>query len=434
MFTNVTHLLCGADFDEKDASEALDIYDIPSVTGEWVKASVRLGRLACPKTYHPMPGGLFQSIVAAVAQLNVNDRKKLYALITFHGGRVERNFTSKTTHLVCGIATGNIYAKAMEMKSEKFSVITPDWFYECLKAQEIIDAKPYHPRLLKPAMAPNSGSSSDSRSLSSILGLDDLKIDLKKNDSNQRAKPTISDTVMDTQPIKSVSTAAYTTVSSGSAITTTSALAAAATTTTLQSTTTNADDARSKADPTQTKPLDAVKPIPKMLTNQSTANQSKPFFDATNKERIVSRFVSMKLKSNGSNETIIIFLCLRFLFISGLAANTNYGATNTLVVIIIIIKTANAFDTSTNAATYSGTTNTHTTNTGPDAIPAKAARTTTQNGQSTSDYDAAAATTTISETSTKCKCRQCSPNAFRIHLNLGVLELPSFRFHFSNSK
>lgn len=280
MFPNVTHLLCGADFDEKDATEALDIYDIPSVTGEWVRASIRLGRLACPKTYHPAPGGLFQSIVAAVAQLNVNDRKKLYAFITFHGGRVERNFTPRTTHLVCGIAAGNIYMKAMEMKSDKFCIVTPDWFYECLKAQEIIDAIPYHPRLLKPALAQssNSSSSTDTRSLSSILGLDDLKIDLKKS-----AKPSISDAIsktsMDMQPAKSVSMAANTTMNSG-LITTMSTAAVA--TTTMPLATTNADSIH-------TKPSDAVKSIPKIITNQPNANQSRPLIETTiNKERIVS--------------------------------------------------------------------------------------------------------------------------------------------------
>lgn len=287
MFSDVTHLLCGNDFDEKDASEAIDIYDIPSITGEWVKACVRLGRLACPKTYHPMPAGLFQSIVAAVAQLNVNDRKKLYALITFHGGRVERNFTPKTTHLVCGIATGNIYVKAMEMKSDKFSIVTPDWFYECLKAQEIIDAKPYHPRLLKPAIAPNS-SSSDTRSLSSIIGLDELKLDLKKSDY-QRAKAKPSDTVskltsLDTQPVRTMNTTANITgITVSSGVTTTTAAA------TLPSTTTM-DDVRSKTDSIQTKPSDTVQSAPRMSINQSTTNQSKPLMESStaNKERNVS--------------------------------------------------------------------------------------------------------------------------------------------------
>lgn len=282
MFSNVTHLLCGDDFDEKDANEAIDIYDIPCVTGAWVKASIRLGRLACPKTYHPIPSGVFQSIVAAVAQLNVNDRKKLYALITFHGGRVERNFTAKTTHLVCGIATGNIYMKAMEMKSDKFSIVTPDWFYECLNAQEIIDAKPYHPRLLKPGIAPNS-SSTDTRSLSSILGLDDLKIDLKKSDG-YRAKPLSaleSVSKADTQPAKTINATANTTaMAASSGVTTVS---------TTQPSTAATDDVRPKSDSIQTKPSDTVQSAPKMPTNQSIGNQSKPPMESsTNKERNVS--------------------------------------------------------------------------------------------------------------------------------------------------
>lgn len=167
MFTNITHLLCGTGFDEKEIGEAADIYDIPSVTGEWVKACVRLGRLACPKIYHPIPNGLFAPVVAAITELRVEDRKKLYALLTFHGGRVERNFTANTTHLVCGAATGVVYNRAMELKSDKFCIVTPDWFYECLKAQTLIDAKPYHPRLLKTSAQSNMKSF---ESLQDVLG------------------------------------------------------------------------------------------------------------------------------------------------------------------------------------------------------------------------------------------------------------------------
>lgn len=177
MFANITHLLCGTDFDDKDIGEATDIYDIPCVTGEWVKACVRLGRLACTKVYHPVSSGLFTSIVAAIADLNAHDRKKLYALITFHGGRVERNFTPKTTHLVCGHAAGNVYKSALDMKSDRFSIITPDWFFECLKMQELIDTVPYHPRLLTSV---GQNCNSDGRSLASIIGLDDPKSDVKK--------------------------------------------------------------------------------------------------------------------------------------------------------------------------------------------------------------------------------------------------------------
>lgn len=163
-------MLCGADFDESDIGEATDVYDIPSVTGEWVKACVKLGRLVCPKIYHPIPNGLFTSVVAAISELGTNDRKRLYALITFHGGRVERNFTPKTTHLVCGIASGDAYTKAMELKSDKLCIVYPDWFYKCLSEQELIDPKPYHPRRLK---APIQNVKYDMRSLAEIIGTED---------------------------------------------------------------------------------------------------------------------------------------------------------------------------------------------------------------------------------------------------------------------
>lgn len=207
-------MLCGVDFDEKDTAEATDIYEIPVVTGDWVKASIRLGRLACPKVYHPIPSGIFTSCIVAIAQLNANDRKKLYALITFHGGKVDRHFTSKTTHLVCGIATGDIYNKAMDIKSGSFCIVTPDWFYECMKADELIDPKPYHPRLLEPA---HFNTTVDTRSLSSILEWDDIKTEIKKTET---VKP-ISESVAKSTAITQNMMKNVTTSSSVSATTTT---------------------------------------------------------------------------------------------------------------------------------------------------------------------------------------------------------------------
>lgn len=278
MFSNVTHLLCGSDFDDKDTlAEATDIYDIPSVTSEWVKASVKLGHLACPKIYHPFPNGLFTSCVVAVAQLNANDRKKLYALITFHGGRVERHFTSQTTHLVCGIGAGNIYTTAMEMKSNKFHIITPDWFYECLKAQDIIDPKPYHPRLLKPGIPNNTN---DARSLSSILGLDDLKTDIN-NKKTETAKPINQTTMKLSEPISS--TLSLSSSSSSSLVTgmtmkvTNTVVTAITTSTTTTLLPSMAGDNKSKIDKSQTKLMDTQQTDvkQKLQTNQAIANQNK---------------------------------------------------------------------------------------------------------------------------------------------------------------
>lgn len=168
MVTNITHLLCGADFDENDIAEATDIYDIPSVTGEWVKASVKLGRIANTKVYHPMPDGLFATLVVAITQVSAADRKKIYAFVTYHGGQVGRSLSAKTTHFICGAATGNAYNKAMEMQLEKLAIVTPDWLFESIKQERLLDTKPYHPRLLNgPAQ-----NLDNEQSLSSILGID----------------------------------------------------------------------------------------------------------------------------------------------------------------------------------------------------------------------------------------------------------------------
>lgn len=185
MVTNITHLLCGADFDENDIAEATDIYDIPSVTGDWVKASAKLGRLACTKAYHPIPSGLFTALVVAVTQLSVADRKRIYAFVTYHGGRVVRCITPRTTHLICGAPSGLTYNKAIEMKLDKLAIVTPDWLFECIKCENLLDTLPYHPRLLN-GTAQNMDND---QSLSSILGMDVDQIDsqtiIEKTDAIQ---------------------------------------------------------------------------------------------------------------------------------------------------------------------------------------------------------------------------------------------------------
>lgn len=265
MFTNITHLLCGADFDDKDIGEATDIYDIPAVTGEWVKASVRLGRLACTKVYHPMSNDLFAPIVAAIADLTPNDRKKLYALITFHGGRCERNFTAKTTHLVCGSTNGNVYKSAVDIKSDKFSIITPDWFAECLKAQEIIDTVPYHPRLLTSV---GKNNVSDGRSLASIIGSDDPRFEVKKTEPAKYS--TLTAQVKAQFAAKTIPNSTINATSSISTVTTSMASV------------TTAVVNQKPAEPIHTKPMDSQRNLPNQLMN----NLAKPTEQAI-KEKIV---------------------------------------------------------------------------------------------------------------------------------------------------
>lgn len=180
MFSNITHVVCGKNFDENDIAQATDLYEVPSVTEHWIIMSAKIGRLAATKPYDPLPNGLFAQINAAIVQLSVADRKKLYAIVTFNGGNVERNFSGKTTHLICGTANGSAYKKALEINSDKLAIVTPDWLFECLKLHELIGTQLYHPRLLtempagvkKQVLGRNQNIENDNQTLSSILGLD----------------------------------------------------------------------------------------------------------------------------------------------------------------------------------------------------------------------------------------------------------------------
>lgn len=132
-------MLCGEGFDESEIAQAADLYEIPSVTEAWVIASAKLGRLASTKPYDPTPNSkCFSQVFACISQLSSTDRYRLYALITSNGGVVERNFTPRTTHLICGSADGPAYAKAVTIKNDNFCVVTPDWIIDSLNGNCIV--------------------------------------------------------------------------------------------------------------------------------------------------------------------------------------------------------------------------------------------------------------------------------------------------------
>lgn len=145
----VTHVICGKDFDETQIAEAQDLYDLPAIDERWVLASTKLGRLASTKPYDPLPNKLFSGLVFALTGgLSANDNKTLYAMIRFHGGVIDRNYTERTSFLICPSATGAAYAKAVAVGSERTKVVTPDWVLDCIQESRIVDAQNYHPALL----------------------------------------------------------------------------------------------------------------------------------------------------------------------------------------------------------------------------------------------------------------------------------------------
>lgn len=89
----------------------------------------------------------FRNLNFSISGLGPNDCKTLYALVSFYGGKVDKNITTNTTHLVCGAADGLAYNSLKN--NTRLIIVTPDYVVDCVKSTSIVDPAAYHPRLLK---------------------------------------------------------------------------------------------------------------------------------------------------------------------------------------------------------------------------------------------------------------------------------------------
>ncbi|XP_059049023.1 PAX-interacting protein 1 isoform X3 [Achroia grisella] len=144
----VTHLICGQNAADTDLDDAQDIYQIPAVTENWVLACIRLKKLANHKPYNPIRNKIFSNVVACVSKVSAADCKALFALITYHGGKVKLQLDSQCSHLICGSASGKKYQTALTFSSSKIKIVTPDWVLESLRARIQAVAEVFHPKLL----------------------------------------------------------------------------------------------------------------------------------------------------------------------------------------------------------------------------------------------------------------------------------------------
>ncbi|CAH2093665.1 unnamed protein product [Euphydryas editha] len=143
----VTHLICGNNAADTDLDDAQDIYQIPAVTENWVLACARLNKLANTKPYFPSKNKIFSNVTACVSKVTPADAKALFALITYHGGKVKLNLDTHCTHLICGSASGKKYSAALTLSS-KIRIVTPDWVLESVRARIQTVTEVFHPKLL----------------------------------------------------------------------------------------------------------------------------------------------------------------------------------------------------------------------------------------------------------------------------------------------
>ncbi|CAF1932908.1 unnamed protein product [Rotaria magnacalcarata] len=185
-----THVICD-DFEsnKSELEQAIEIYQTPIVTSDWIKACLKSDTLLPIDSYRSVDNTnnhdntkegdkdnikrLFHSCTFANANLLNDDHNKIYALATYYGGRWMANLDSFVcTHIICASALpadyklGHIYNSsediderlqdAYEIQSERVHLVTPDWIIDCINENNLFDEDNYHPDLLK-----NSNESMD---------------------------------------------------------------------------------------------------------------------------------------------------------------------------------------------------------------------------------------------------------------------------------
>ena len=171
-----THVICDDFESNKDELEqAIEIYQTPIVTSNWIVACVKANTLLPTDAYRSAEEKtnndaqdnkrLFQSCTFANANLINNDHNRVYALATYYGGRWIANLDSFIcTHIICASAftsnakTGDAnnnhqdqderLQDAYEIQSDKVHLVTPDWILDCVNASTLLNEADYHPDLL----------------------------------------------------------------------------------------------------------------------------------------------------------------------------------------------------------------------------------------------------------------------------------------------
>jgi PAX-interacting protein 1 len=171
-----THVICD-DFatNKGELEQAIEIYQTPIVTSDWITACLKSNELLPIDSYRSVDNTnhdedsikrLFHSFTFANANLINEDHNKIYALVTYYGGRWIASLDSFIcTHIICASAlqkndksgdsnnnhehTDERLQDAYDIQCEKVHLITPDWIIDCINANHLLDEANYHPDLLK---------------------------------------------------------------------------------------------------------------------------------------------------------------------------------------------------------------------------------------------------------------------------------------------
>ncbi|CAF2416150.1 unnamed protein product [Rotaria sp. Silwood2] len=198
-----THVICD-DFDsnKSELEQAIEIYQTPIVNSYWITSCLKCNTLLPIDPFRSVDSNntehLFRSCTFANANLLHEDHYKIYALVTYYGGRWITNLNdSNCTHIICASALlinntdGEIMNNhrnnderlhtAYGIQSEKIHLITPDWIIDCLNANRLLNETDYHPDLLKDPNEP--------------MDIDDEELDDEHNNNQSTDEHTPTKTI-----------------------------------------------------------------------------------------------------------------------------------------------------------------------------------------------------------------------------------------------
>merc|ERR1712079_298866 len=141
-----THCIVGYDPDMNEVSEATDMLDVPSVDQDWVIASAQAKQILPIKPFSPAEGRLFMGVTACVGDVSAEDQTKLWAMLSWHGGKMTKEMAAGVTHVIVNMPLGELYTAAMAKQGLK--IVTSAWVMETVKSNSKMNEELYHPRLL----------------------------------------------------------------------------------------------------------------------------------------------------------------------------------------------------------------------------------------------------------------------------------------------
>ncbi|OWF43255.1 PAX-interacting protein 1-like isoform X1 [Mizuhopecten yessoensis] len=142
----VSHVIAD-DHTQDDYSEAKELFELPVVTSQWVILSVKCKKRLPIEIFAP-EGRLLSGVVACSSQLDPDDAKALWGMVTYYGGRCQQSLDQSCTHLIAYNTESEKY-RAASLHVDHVKIVTPDWVTDSISKGEKLDEMIYDPELIE---------------------------------------------------------------------------------------------------------------------------------------------------------------------------------------------------------------------------------------------------------------------------------------------